>query len=698
MAEGPKRLALTEAFHEAMSRQRLVAAVFLTYRFDPGFFEQEVLPVFFDRPFSTTDTKVKLAQLEAVIQARPGSVAVYYDANGLKGGEEPARLDVGRFPVRLERGIFHPKNVFALVEADQPDEEGNRPRKLLAACLSANLTQAGWWRNVEAAHIEEIEEGDRTFLAEDLRPFLKWLRDQPVTEAPQKALDEIRTFLDRRSNRFETATRRSRAGMLQPRFYWGRSDEKATESVVEFLKRTTGRQLQGLRMEVVSPYFDEAEACEPLDELMIAFTPSETQVFLPRDGDGKGRVDPRIYDAVVEWGASWGRLPKDLLKMGKAEDAGLRTVHAKVVRFFSQRPQREIWFVGSANLTRAAFSGKANRETGFLVELAKEERAPGVPEFWLTVDGQKPKQFEVGTDPDEPAASGGTRLAVVHDWASGATRAFWDHSKPSGVLVVSSNGVEVFRLESLPAREWQSLPPEASKEIAERLKSTSIFEVQEGTGDEKPGLLLVQEIGMFRKPSLAPERTAADILKDWAAPSDDLRVAMFEEGELAAAVPVEPDEKLPDDGAAPVTSLFDRFAGIFHGFTSLEKRVVEQLNNRNDDGAAYLLFGTTFNSLASFLKKEKEEEGGVDAVNVYVSFLCAKQLVAFVRREAGGVLGGSFLDRHGLPLSELEASIEGPLGGLRQQLAVEMGADGGKFLDWFDKYFLRRATPAGEAA
>ena len=120
MAGSPKRVALTEAFHEAMSRQRLVAAVFLTYRFDPGFFEQEVLPAFFDRPFSN-DPKVKLAQLEAVLQGRPGSVAVYYDANGLKGGEEPARLDVGRFPVRLERGIFHPKNVFALVEADEPD-------------------------------------------------------------------------------------------------------------------------------------------------------------------------------------------------------------------------------------------------------------------------------------------------------------------------------------------------------------------------------------------------------------------------------------------------------------------------------------------------------------------------------------------------------------------------------------------------
>ena len=221
MAEGPKRVALTEAFQERMSRQRLVAAVFLTFRFEPGFFEQEVLPAFFDLPFSH-ERKVKLAQLEAVLQARPGSVAVYYDANGLKGVDEPAVLDVGRFPVRLERGIFHPKNVFALVEADELDAEGNRPRKLLAACLSANLTQAGWWRNVEAAHIEEIQEGDQTFLADDIRPFLKWLREQPATQAPQRALDEIRAFLDKRSNRFEAKRPVKSASTKLPATAWSR--------------------------------------------------------------------------------------------------------------------------------------------------------------------------------------------------------------------------------------------------------------------------------------------------------------------------------------------------------------------------------------------------------------------------------------------------------------------------------------------
>ncbi len=149
-------------------------------------------------------------------------------------------------------------------------------------------------------------------------------------------------------------------------------------------------------------------------------------------------------------------------------------------------------------------------------------------------------------------------------------------------------------MEGLPSREWTALPADDSKALAERLKSTSIFEVTGEDANGKPGLLLVQEIGMFRKPSLAPERTAADILKDWAAPSDDRRVEMFEGMEGVPAAPAEQGDRRPEEELASVASL-------------------------------------------SFLKKEKEEEIEVDPVNVYVAY-------------------------------------------------------------WFDRWFLRRATPAGEAA
>jgi len=53
-----------------------------------------------------------------------------------------AKLDVKRIAVRHRPAIFHPKNIFALVEAVEPDDSGRKPRALLVASLSANLTQA----------------------------------------------------------------------------------------------------------------------------------------------------------------------------------------------------------------------------------------------------------------------------------------------------------------------------------------------------------------------------------------------------------------------------------------------------------------------------------------------------------------------------------------------------------------------------
>ena len=52
MAEIP-RAVLSEHFQDRLKGRRLIAAVFLTFRFDPAFFEQEILPVFLDTPSAT---------------------------------------------------------------------------------------------------------------------------------------------------------------------------------------------------------------------------------------------------------------------------------------------------------------------------------------------------------------------------------------------------------------------------------------------------------------------------------------------------------------------------------------------------------------------------------------------------------------------------------------------------------------------
>lgn len=140
MADIP-RAVLSEQFQERMNGRRLRAAVFLTFQFDPGFFEQEVLPVFLDVPLSHAKP-IRLVQLEDAVRKRP--VAVYYDSNGLQQGNESAKLDIRRVPLRHGTAIFHAKNVFLLVEDEEENEEGDRPLTL-AIVVFASTTVGGSW-------------------------------------------------------------------------------------------------------------------------------------------------------------------------------------------------------------------------------------------------------------------------------------------------------------------------------------------------------------------------------------------------------------------------------------------------------------------------------------------------------------------------------------------------------------------------
>ncbi len=48
--------------------------------------------------------------------------------------------------------------------------------------MSANLTRSGWWENVECCHIEELVEGERSRLRDDLIAFLDLLRRKTPAE------------------------------------------------------------------------------------------------------------------------------------------------------------------------------------------------------------------------------------------------------------------------------------------------------------------------------------------------------------------------------------------------------------------------------------------------------------------------------------------------------------------------------------
>lgn len=677
MADIPQAV-LSEHFQERMKGRRLLSAVFLTYQFEPGFFEQEVLPVLLDVPLSHS-VPIRLVQLEDALKELRGEIAVYYDANGLVVGDAgSARLDVRRIPMRHHTGIFHPKNVFLLTESEEADADGHRRRALVIASMSANLTRAGWWENVEACHVEEIAEGDKTRLRDDLSTFLDRLRHKAPAAGGHEGLREILAFLRQVSPRLV----KSAAGRLHTHFYGG------TESVPDFLERTAGGLLYGAYLEVISPYFDNAASCVPLEALIDRFRPKEVRVFLPRSRSGEGFCRPELYDAVRALPrVQWGRLDKDLLRFGRGDDARERFVHAKVYRFFTQNPKREICFVGSANLTSPGHSIGGNVETGFLVDMTPPRR----PEFWMSPHDRRPTEFKVRKEDDASAASGGTRLNLRYHWDRAEAEAYWDGTATSPALRVVARGIEVGSIPPLAPRVWTKLPAEVAERVAEFLSETSLFFVHGES--EEPALLLVQEEGMSHKPSLLMSLSAADILKYWSLLTPEQRSAFLE----ARA----PEVALAGQGADLVTrakvaleeeTLFDRFAGFFHAFGCLERACRSALEAGREKEVGYRLFGKKYDSLVSLLDRVSSDDAGGDDVDRYVIVLCARQLCREIARDFP-----EYWHAHGADARVLKQKFR-ELGAVRQRLIERDSDEMGVFLDWFDDWFLRRAVPPEEAS
>lgn len=669
---------LSRHFGDLLNGRRLVTAIFLTFRFDPGFFEQEILPVFLDIPLSHA-TAIRMVQLEDALRVLPGHIAVYYDENGLHPSDAGgAKLDMRRVPIRHKVGasgtaIFHPKNVFALVEAKEPDDTGARPRALLVASLSANLTRAGWWENVEVCHIEEIPERSKTRLRDDLLDFLDKLRRKAQSEEEHAALRDIQVFL----RDTESRARSSEGRVLHTHFYGGK------QPVAQFLGDVAGDALRGMLLEIISPYFDEAAESKPLWDLIDRFKPREVRIFLPRGRKGEALCGKELYEWVRSLpNVGWGQLPKAMLRLGKAEDAGTRTVHAKVYRFFSLQPKRELLFVGSVNLTNAAHSNGGNVETGFLVEVATPRR----PEFWMDPEERRPLEFKFAGEDEGTATSGGTRLRLRYHWDTGAAYAYWDDPKVSPALRVEAQGEELFRLSDLPGRAWAPLPGDDARRLGVLLKSASFLAVHGDGGT--PGVLLVQEEGMSHKPSLLMDLSAADILRYWSLLTVEQRAAFLE----AKA----PELALSDQGAdlvaaarlvADENTMFDRFAGIFHAFGCLERAILDALENDHERDATYRLFGKKYDSLGNLLDRVLEGKGATDEVDRYVIVLCAKQLCSEVR-----ATWPDYFRAHAADAKELEQAFE-KARPIREALIAKAPDDMEPFLAWFDEWFLQRAKP-----
>ena len=673
-AIGDDRLAvLGEALQEAIAGRRVRAAVFTTFSFDPGFFELHILPNLFNRPFHQVE-KIKRVQLEDALRSTE-AIGVYYDAEAIASDATPAHLDFARIALRRRTGCFHPKLVFVLVEDRVEDDWGEQfqldpPSALIVGTLSANLTRAGWWENVETGHFEELRDRDvsdeRCSFRRDLLALLRQVRAFGGVDDDHQALDMVSDFVRTRMTP-KKPSRRTQAGRFYTRLFHGQQplpDWLIDAGVARF----------GWNLEVISPYFDGGDA-RVLRDLIDAIEPNETRVFLPRDHAGDALVTPAFRDSVAEV-ATWSDLPAGLQQRGgaklKAEATTRRRVHAKIYRLWNSNGQ-EVVLTGSVNLTTAAQSAakSGNFEAAFLVDASD---MAGRRRWWLQPLDSEPACAEHVLEETDEASPVYADIHLRYDWSRHAFEYRLDKPVSGAIEIRTVAGTSICTILNPAVGAWTALPSTAADEIRALLNSTSFVEIGHPRGSWR---VLIREDGMHRKPSLLQDLSPEEILRYWSLLSDEQRTAFIE-------------KRLDDVGTLEglsvsrgrtqvMETMFDRVAGVFHAFEQQYRHLTAAIAKGEVKEARSTLFGTKYDSLPVLLGKITEADDR-DPVMAYLTYLSARQLLARIEEDHPDFVEDCHDDRE---------HLDGSLEHLTDLRATLLSDDPKRtaFLDWYESMF-----------
>ena len=311
-------------------------------------------------------------------------------------------------------------------------------------------------------------------------------------------------------------------------------------------------------------------------------------------------------------------------------------------------------------------------ECGFLVE----RQLQGVPRptFLIEADTRKPATFAASKDALEEAETVLTHLTLRYNWNTRRAQAHWAGKDLSPCLSLASGGIEIGMLNSLKPKMWVELPNDSTDQLAKRLEVSSLVTVSDAAGGSAQ--ILVMEDGMTHKASLLQSLSAADILRYWSMLTPEQRSAFLEDRLGMLLFNAAPDDFQLKAVCLPKTddSLFDRFAGFFHAFHTMETSVCEAL-------AA----GKKHDSLGHLLDRLESADDAInDDVDRYVITMCARQSLDFLRAQER-----VFWEENKGDARDLRERVTLIGDKLRAVLSPVLGTE---FIGWFEKHFLSRAS------
>ncbi len=677
---------LTERLQEMLQGMTLKAAVFTTYTLDPGFFEHHVVSALFDLPYHQNPS-IRIAQLDDHLRnVVDVEIDVFYDPRALtEGSDMSAKLDVGRIPVVIPNGVFHPKVFVILGERDKDD---STTTVILLGTASANLTRAGWWENLEFVHIEEFEVNANAALPYDVADFLRSLKSMVHHGMRATAVETILRHLP--TDGPQPTLRKKENDRLRTRLLHGSGGWH--DSLASVLRGES----MGFSLEIISPYVDDKAVTSVLVPLLKKYKPKVVRISLPTSKDGEITISEHIKDAVADvQNVEWGVISSSVCSRHKDVVAPSRFVHAKLYRFLSvSAPKREIVICGSLNLTSAAWMGP-NYEAVVIIESSLE----GKPILWIETGTKPPTRYAEALESELPSFEiNGAYPSILYDHESRKATLNWQGGLGEQEYGIRGADGVILELATRPTRvnEEYVLPTESRERLERQLATRSKVTVFTAQGREYA--VLISEHNMYLKAPLVESFTIAQIIEFWSTLSAERRAQLIESRMNVLGHFIDAVDTMTDQLMKHYETLFDRIAGVFAGIASIEERIADALGSHKKAKLKNMLYGASSTSMISLARKiDAKDDGKETDSDDRLKYLIAVSMKDLLQRIENDVVTmekrslHEFLRTTSPHWTELQATVASALVHARERLLIANVEDGiEEFVLWFERVFMNQ--------
>ncbi len=664
-----------------LADRQVKAAVFTTYNFEPDFFELEVIPLLL--PGNTqlsSHASIKLFQVREALRESAVELEVFYDLKIFR--ENASCSPAMEYPFHgVYRGnnAFHPKLVFILVYDQETQSDC-----LLVGAGSNNLTQAGWWDNIEGVHWEMVWpwSTDSGFI-ERLQADIEWLQSERylVSNDGLSAIDLVAEHLDLcLENSGISATAKTPPSIVP---YYGIAESSEYRGFQAFLENEASQKLSTYNnwtLEIISPYFAE-DSHNNLHEPFFDLGVRQIHLLLPTNQEGVPVCTPEYFNHIEEQpDIHWARWSEPVGRSLGLTGQHFRRLHAKLYHFYNKM---QSWvFVGSVNFTHKAFS--ENIEAGYFVKLPKAGPLLNTIEDTQSFDYFEPPSESAPGNEDTNSSESLPIIDLAYDWRTrtltGATEKFKSYCinihRPEGDLAVSE-----WTLRGKNCCEYDG--DLAALEIL--LKNGSLVKVsgvnQRSNEAFDVHWIMMKQTGWSHKPLDLPEMSPEQILAIYAGMSPDKRQALLMNAHIRKLVLAGQggDMTLPTDDFV-AEEFFSEYAELFHAFRQLRRKLFEAQEDNNETLVEYYLTGAGFDSLPTLLDNIMDDEEN-RSVTAYLILLCAKEVYQ----------ADQFNNYFGV--SERLLQVESAISELKDNGSIVLEKntpeDRTRFFSWFESQFFK---------